>query len=103
MIRARRRIRTSAAIGRPATDRSAGGHNSQGKTDVRPGYLTADVYRFNVDANVDIDGESPSGDAELTPAARRDLVRHRCAVGRSEHLPEDENPLIGWRLTVPRS
>ncbi|MBN9743730.1 hypothetical protein DMP23_22065 [Amycolatopsis sp. A1MSW2902] len=93
---------------RPTSDGSLGwGHNSQWKTDFRRDYLTADAYRFNVDANADIDGESPFGDADLTPAERRDLVRHRCAVRRSEHLPDaenpDENPLVGWRLTVPRS
>ncbi|MET9259773.1 hypothetical protein [Amycolatopsis sp. NPDC004079] len=88
---------------RPTNDGSLGwGHNSQWKTSFRRDYLTADAYRFNVDANVDIDEESLFGDAELTPAERRDLVRHRCAVRRSEHLPQHENPVVDWRLTVAR-
>ncbi|WP_370935673.1 hypothetical protein [Amycolatopsis sp. cg13] len=69
---------------------------------LRRDYLTADAYRFHVDANLDIDEESPFSDEELTPAERRDLVRHRCAVRRSEHLPQHENPVLDWRLTVPR-
>ncbi|MFE3170786.1 hypothetical protein ACFXPA_29385 [Amycolatopsis sp. NPDC059090] len=70
---------------------------------LRRDYLTADAYRFNIDANLDIDEENPFSDEELTPAERRDLVRHRCAVRRSEHLPQHENPVLGWRLTVPRT
>ncbi|ATY13588.1 hypothetical protein CU254_26545 [Amycolatopsis sp. AA4] len=89
---------------RPTSDGSLGwGHNSQWKTDFRRDYLTADAYRFHVDANADIDHESPFSTAELTPAERRDLVRHRCAVTPASYLPEVEEPSADWRLTVPRN
>lgn len=89
---------------RPTSDESFGwGHNSQWKTDFRRDYLTADAYRFNIDADTDIDEASEFGDSRLTPSERRDLLRHRCTVRPLTHVPDSEQPWAGcWRLSLPR-
>jgi hypothetical protein len=89
---------------RPTDDQSLGwGHNSQWKTDFRRDYLTADAYRFNVDADKDIDEDAELGDPRLTPSERRDVLRHRCTVRPLANVPEHEQPWAGcWRLSLPR-
>jgi hypothetical protein len=88
---------------RPSSDGSLGwGHNSQWKTDFRRDYLTADAYRFNIDASMDIDDDNEFDDSQLTSSERRDLLRYRCVVRPLAHVSESKPWADCWRLSVPR-
>ena len=105
---------------RATRDRSLGwGHASQWDTDFRRDYRTAEADHLNVDRCGDIDRLSESEDddglteidALLTPAERRELLRHRCllrtpeAVEALDSITPDWDANLwpdNWRLTVPR-
>jgi hypothetical protein len=84
---------------RPTQDLSVGwGHNSQWRTRFRRDYADDEHYYFNVDGDIDIGGPVPRWHADssevgsgeydpgddpehpLPPAARRELLVHRCFV-----------------------
>ncbi|MEV5876509.1 hypothetical protein AB0L75_20215 [Streptomyces sp. NPDC052101] len=82
---------------RPTADLSMGwGSNSQWRTDFRVDVRTADGDRLNVLGEERIDDvEAGSAEALLTPAERRDLLRHRCLVRTPERAAAlDGRP--GW-------
>lgn len=102
---------------RPTVDLSLGwGSNSQWRTDFRLDYRTPTGDRLNVRGDLPIDGRSdlPLDHPEnlspeerlLTPAERRELLRHRCllrppeAVGALAASPGWERDLMpfDWRL-----
>ncbi|MFI8186335.1 hypothetical protein ACIF70_38450 [Actinacidiphila glaucinigra] len=94
---------------RPTVDLSQGwGHNSQWRTDFRLDYRTPDSRRLNAAARGDIDEPDAPGDPcpPLTPAERRELLRHRCllrepaAVAGHARTPGWERELFPfrWRL-----
>ncbi|MFF3074316.1 hypothetical protein ACFVSN_22025 [Kitasatospora sp. NPDC057904] len=102
---------------RPTVDLSQGwGSNSQWRTELRLDYRTADGDHLNVTECVPIDGhpDLPADHPEnldeddrlLTPAERRELLRHRTflrapaaadALARSEQWKRDFFPFV-WRL-----
>ena len=75
---------------RRAADRSLGwGSNSQWRTLFRRDYVDGDLFRFNVDGEVDIGGPEPRAIAgmkdfndDLPIALRRELLVHRCFVSQ---------------------
>lgn len=96
---------------RPTADLSHGwGHNSQWATDFRRDYRTARADHLNVDGFINPDEPDDDGSALLlTPAERRDLIRHRTllrppresrALDRQDQWQADLRP-YDWRLTVP--
>jgi hypothetical protein len=95
---------------RRAADRSLGwGSNSQWRTAFRRDYVDGDLFRFNVDGEVDIGGAEPrviSGmddfDAELPIALRRELLVNRCFVSRAYPWSNDEDWPSRDTLTVRR-
>ncbi|MFJ9691751.1 hypothetical protein [Kitasatospora sp. NPDC101183] len=87
---------------RPTHDLSHGwGNNSQWSTDLRLDYRTAEGDRLNVAGEHPIDGdpalpqEHPHNlgpdERRLTPAERRELLRHRCLL----RVPADEQARPG--------
>lgn len=97
---------------RPTADLSHGwGHNSQWATDFRRDYRTPQADHLNVDGYIDPDEPDDDGSALLlTPAERRDLIRHRGllrppresrALDQQDHWQANLRP-YDWRLTVPR-
>lgn len=79
---------------RPTEDLSHGwGHNSQWRTDFRVDVRTPEGDFVNVCEKGDVDAALDNGvDALLTPAERRELVRHRSLVRTPDNiaaLPED--------------
>ncbi|MEV7022004.1 hypothetical protein [Kitasatospora sp. NPDC093558] len=94
---------------RPTVDLSQGwGSNSQWRTELRLDYRTAEGDHLNVSESVAIDGysELDEDDRLLTPAERRELLRHRTflrtpeaakALARSEQWKRDFFP-FEWRL-----
>jgi hypothetical protein len=94
---------------RRAADRSMGwGSNSQWRTAFRRDYRDGEVFRFNVDGEIDISGAEPrvldgrdDYDDDLSIAARRELLVNRCCVTQ----PYPWSNLEDWpsrdTLTVP--
>ncbi|QKW25811.1 hypothetical protein HUT11_06535 [Streptomyces seoulensis] len=74
---------------RPTVDESHGwGHNSQWRTGFRLDLRTQAGRRVNADGHQDIDdaeGSLGPNEALLTPAERRELVRHRCLLRPPEN------------------
>jgi len=88
---------------RPTEDESLGwGRNSQWRTDFRRDYLTSGAYRFNVDADKDIDADPELAASPLSRADLRDLVRNRCVIRKYPPVPEEQFPWIRHRLVLPR-
>ncbi|MER6071573.1 hypothetical protein ABT187_22525 [Streptomyces sp. NPDC001817] len=71
---------------RPTADLSMGwGSNSQWRTDFRVDVRTATGDRLNVLGDTHVDAvEADDAEALLTPAERRDLLRHRCLLRMPE-------------------
>ena len=96
---------------RRAVDRSIGwGSNSQWRTAFRRDYLDGDLFRFNVDGEVDIGGSESrvlSGmedfDAELPIEARRELLVNRCFMSQPYPWNNDEDWPSRDTLTVRRN
>ncbi|MEU9317095.1 hypothetical protein [Streptomyces sp. NPDC048295] len=97
---------------RPTRDLSDGwGSNSQWRTDLRLDYRTPAATRLNVAESTDIDDPAHLGDEEqlLTPAERRDLLRHRCLLRAPDAADRPGAPSrwggdlfpYAWRLPGP--
>ncbi|MEE1774219.1 hypothetical protein PUR34_40130 [Streptomyces sp. JV185] len=97
---------------RPTRDLSDGwGSNSQWRTDLRLDYRTPAATRLNVAESTDIDDPAHLGDEGqlLTPAERRDLLRHRCLLRAPDAAPRLGAPSrwggdlfpYAWRLPGP--
>ncbi|MEU6012601.1 hypothetical protein ABZ826_00650 [Streptomyces sp. NPDC047515] len=83
---------------RPTVDLSRGwGSNSQWRTDLRLDYRTPTSTRLNVAGSTDIDDPAHLCDEEqlLTPAERRELLRHRCLL-RAPHAADELGDPARW-------
>ncbi|WP_441248645.1 hypothetical protein [Kitasatospora sp. McL0602] len=97
---------------RPTVDLSLGwGHNSQWRTGFRLDHLVGEAQQIHPDGSVDLDDTARLDTAEalLTPAERRELLRHRCLLrtpvnaGALAAIPSWQADLcpFDWRLPGP--